>query len=299
MTAGQLTGSFVFVSLQYLMTEDIGSTSMSVDSRDTVLLSFHLTARIPSSLMFWSRRYRTSSRLVKKLSAKMAVVLGRTWYLPGQRQSGWWHPWLVVQCWLLVFIVVVIVVVIVIDLEHCRLHAPPLGRGAHVTWAWNVQIVGRWDKVRVFHIVIFLLVIVTDGRNSVNERSRKIAFSGFRENRKSVPKVQQFVEEVVPQYSPSALKVISDCPEDMWKYACDVMTTIGPFYMNKQHSKVALQNSVLACLWTLSYQESYGVADRFNMTKSACISMNSVLLSLHICLTTFPGPQGKPCIIQS
>ncbi|KAJ4927753.1 hypothetical protein JOQ06_015555 [Pogonophryne albipinna] len=37
----------------------------------------------------------------------------------------------------------------------------------------------------------------------------------------------------------------------------DVMTTIGPFYMNRQHSKVALQNSVLACLWTLSNQESY------------------------------------------
>ncbi|XP_034054396.1 uncharacterized protein LOC117534297 isoform X4 [Gymnodraco acuticeps] len=29
-------------------------------------------------------------------------------------------------------------------------------------------------------------------------------------------------------------KVISDCPGDMWKY--DVMTTIGPFYWNRQHS---------------------------------------------------------------
>ncbi|KAG7240151.1 hypothetical protein INR49_027536 [Caranx melampygus] len=51
MTAGQLTGSFILVSLQYLVTEDIGSTPMSVDSRVTVLLSFHLTASIPSSLV--------------------------------------------------------------------------------------------------------------------------------------------------------------------------------------------------------------------------------------------------------
>lgn len=40
MTAGHLTGSFLLVSLQYLMTEDMGSTPTSVDSRVTVLLSF-------------------------------------------------------------------------------------------------------------------------------------------------------------------------------------------------------------------------------------------------------------------
>ncbi|KAF3854126.1 hypothetical protein F7725_014814 [Dissostichus mawsoni] len=76
MTAGQLRGSLVLVSLQDLMTEDIGSAPMSVDSRETFLLSFHLAARIPSSLMISGLRYRTSSRLVKKLSAKMAVVVG-------------------------------------------------------------------------------------------------------------------------------------------------------------------------------------------------------------------------------
>lgn len=55
------------------------------------------------------------------------------------------------------------------------------------------------------------------------------------------------------------------------------MSIIGPFYMNRQHSKLALQNSVLGCLWTLSNQESYrgGVVQRFNVTKS------TVCLHLH------------------
>ncbi|XP_034095934.1 putative nuclease HARBI1 isoform X1 [Gymnodraco acuticeps] len=91
--------------------------------------------------------------------------------------------------------------------------------------------------------------------------------------RRSVPKVQQFVEEVVPQYSPSDFKSHFRLSRG---HVEDVMTTIGPFYWNRQHSKVPLQNSVLACLWTLSNQESYrGVADRFNITKS------TVCLHLH------------------
>ncbi len=47
------------------------------------------------------------------------------------------------------------------------------------------------------------------------------------------------------------------------------MANLGPFCMNRQHTKLPLSNSVLACLWTLSNQESYrGVADRFNISKS-------------------------------
>ncbi|XP_034091819.1 uncharacterized protein LOC117559252 [Gymnodraco acuticeps] len=68
--------------------------------------------------------------------------------------------------------------------------------------------------------------------------------------RRSVPKVQQFVEEVVPQYSPSDFKSHFRLSRG---HVEDVMTTIGPFYWN----------NVLACLWTLSNQESYrGCSDR-------------------------------------
>ncbi len=50
------------------------------------------------------------------------------------------------------------------------------------------------------------------------------------------------------------------------------MANLGPFY-NTQHTKLPLTSSVLACLWTLSNQESYrGVADRFNISKSTMSS---------------------------
>lgn len=43
------------------------------------------------------------------------------------------------------------------------------------------------------------------------------------------------------------------------------MTTLGPFYMNRQQTKLPESNSVLA----VCGQESYrGVADRFNISKS-------------------------------
>ncbi|KAM9462843.1 uncharacterized protein Hap1MRO34_016708 [Clarias gariepinus] len=49
----------------------------------------------------------------------------------------------------------------------------------------------------------------------------------------------------------------------------DVITTLGPVYMNLQQSKLPVTQSVLFCFWTLANQESYrGVADRFNISKS-------------------------------
>ncbi|CAG5954668.1 unnamed protein product [Menidia menidia] len=56
--AGQPTGSLFLLSLQYLRTVDIGPSPMSVDRRMTVLLSFHLTASIPSSLPVYSELAR-------------------------------------------------------------------------------------------------------------------------------------------------------------------------------------------------------------------------------------------------
>ena len=51
------------------------------------------------------------------------------------------------------------------------------------------------------------------------------------------------------------------------------MTSLGAHYMNRQQTKLPLPNSVLACLWTLSNQESYrGIGDRFNMSKSSVSS---------------------------
>lgn len=38
-----------------------------------------------------------------------------------------------------------------------------LGRGAHIVWAQNVLVVGWWDKIRVYHFIIFL-IITTDGQ---------------------------------------------------------------------------------------------------------------------------------------
>ncbi|KAL3052913.1 hypothetical protein OYC64_005439 [Pagothenia borchgrevinki] len=51
--------------------------------------------------------------------------------------------------------------------------------------------------------------------------------------RRSVPKVQQFVEEVVPQYSPSDFKSNFRMSRG---HVEDVMTTIGPFYLSRQQS---------------------------------------------------------------
>uniref|UniRef100_A0A8C6KUR7 DDE Tnp4 domain-containing protein n=1 Tax=Nothobranchius furzeri TaxID=105023 RepID=A0A8C6KUR7_NOTFU len=49
----------------------------------------------------------------------------------------------------------------------------------------------------------------------------------------------------------------------------DLVMALGPFHMYRQHTKLPLSKSVLACLWTLANQESYrGVADRFNISKS-------------------------------
>ncbi|KAK9977060.1 hypothetical protein ABG768_018881 [Culter alburnus] len=80
-----------------------------------------------------------------------------------------------------------------------------------------------------------------------------------------VPKIMNFVEDVVPLYSLRGhFRLSKEQVEVM-----SLLTTLGPVYMNLQQTKLPLINSVLACLWTLANQESYrGVADRFNMSKS-------------------------------
>ncbi|XP_051965445.1 uncharacterized protein LOC127631382 [Xyrauchen texanus] len=81
-----------------------------------------------------------------------------------------------------------------------------------------------------------------------------------------VPKIDNFVEDVVPLYSLSEFRGHFRLSKEQVE---DVITTLGPVYMNLQQTKLPLTNSVLACIWTLANQESYrGVADRFNMSKS-------------------------------
>ncbi|KAK7168095.1 hypothetical protein R3I94_002217 [Phoxinus phoxinus] len=85
-------------------------------------------------------------------------------------------------------------------------------------------------------------------------------------HRRNVPKIPHFVENVVHLYSPSEFQSHFRLSKE---HVEDLVNTLGPFYMNKQQTKVPLTNSILASLWTLSNQESYrGVADRFNITKS-------------------------------
>ncbi|XP_053360825.1 uncharacterized protein LOC128530754 isoform X2 [Clarias gariepinus] len=74
------------------------------------------------------------------------------------------------------------------------------------------------------------------------------------EQRRLVPKVLQFVEEVVPLYSPSEFRSHFRLSREQVE---DVITTIGPVYMNLQQSKLPVTQSVLFCLWTLANQESY------------------------------------------
>ncbi|CAM4685349.1 unnamed protein product [Leuciscus chuanchicus] len=109
-----------------------------------------------------------------------------------------------------------------------------------------------------------------------------------------VLKIESFVEDVVPLYSPSEFGGhvrLSKEPVE------DVITTLAPVYMNLQQTKLPLTNSVLTCLWTLANQESYrGVADRFNMSKSTlakhlhefCCNVNSYMAH-HI---SWPRGQG-------
>ncbi|XP_048020367.1 uncharacterized protein LOC125251409 [Megalobrama amblycephala] len=100
------------------------------------------------------------------------------------------------------------------------------------------------------------------------------------DHQRIVPKILHFVEDVMPLYSPSEFKGHFRLSRDQVE---DVITTIGPYYMNLQQTKLPLTNSVLACLWTLANQESYrGVADRFNLAKSTLSKQNSRRCSLLI-----------------
>ncbi|XP_052445336.1 uncharacterized protein LOC127987082 [Carassius gibelio] len=68
------------------------------------------------------------------------------------------------------------------------------------------------------------------------------------EQRRMVPKIANFVEDVVPLYSLSEFRSHFRLSREQVE---DVITTLGPVYMNLQQTKLPLTNSVLACLWTL------------------------------------------------
>ncbi|KAK9535765.1 hypothetical protein VZT92_008124 [Zoarces viviparus] len=69
-----------------------------------------------------------------------------------------------------------------------------------------------------------------------------------------VPKITHFVEEVVPLYRATDFRSHFRLSRGRVE---DLMTTLGPHYINRQRTKLPVCNSVLACLWTLSNQESY------------------------------------------
>ncbi|XP_039670696.1 uncharacterized protein si:ch73-257c13.2 [Perca fluviatilis] len=65
-----------------------------------------------------------------------------------------------------------------------------------------------------------------------------------------VPKIPHFVE-VVPLYNVTDFKSHFRLSRGQVE---DVMTMVGPFYTNRQHTKLPVTHTVLACLWTLANQ---------------------------------------------
>ncbi|XP_048876160.1 uncharacterized protein LOC125746326 [Brienomyrus brachyistius] len=95
----------------------------------------------------------------------------------------------------------------------------------------------------------------------------------FGEQRRHVPKMIGFVDDVIPLYNLPEFRSHFRLSKGQVE---DVITTLGPVYQNPLNTKVPLKDIVLACLWTLANQESYrAVANRFNISKS------SLMVHLH------------------